>query len=197
MYLSSGMWDFSVFNPVLKKLENTCPKQLDYYRLLSGGVKDVRTKLYCLDILQKKFMNDKPKDVSDFLLRLEESFIDDSSAIFLIFTYNFCEHLGTDDNNKIRNDYLETIDNIYSQVEDKESFLEALSLYNRLNKARIEYDTFEYFGYYAFVRNLLIVNTYNQLKKKGVLEAGEFRKISSLYQYDLLNKNMKIFFGGS
>lgn len=195
MYLSSGTWDFSVFNPILDKLRKLC-SSMDYYNLLGGGVKDIRTNIYSLSILLSKFSKNNPKNIDEFLAGLNDQLIDDST-LFLIFVYNSCSNLEIDDSEGRKEEYFSLVNKIYNKVENKNNFLNLLNLYLRLNQARIEYDIFEYFGYYAFARNLLIVCTFNQLEKINPKKAKEFRKISSLYQYDLLIKNLESFFGGN
>ena len=188
MYLSSGMWDFSVFNQVLGELESTTSKK-HFFGLLKGASQDIRIRLHSLPVLFDKFGKKTPTTVSQFVDTLATDSVD-ASGVFLPFAYNFCMNMEKDKAEIVRKEYYQFVEETASEVEDKERFLHLVELYQRLNEARIEYDTFEYFGYYAFARHLLILVTHNLLKLEESQFAEEFKKQSSLYQYGELQENI-------
>ncbi len=58
-----------------------------------------------------------------------------------------------------------------------------LDLYGKLHRIRVAYDTYEYFGFYAFARHLLILRTTELIERIDARLASRFHHAASLYEY--------------
>ena len=62
--------------------------------------------------------------------------------------------------------------------------MDVYNCYCELYFTRMSYDTYEYFGYYSFLRHYAILITYKILKESNEDHADIFKYYSSTYQFE-------------
>lgn len=184
MYLSSNNWDFSVFNDVLQSMESLLNgNYANMNILLSGGEKDIRTAYY------EQCITNSIESESDFYSRI----ISDNQTVCvngICQCFLFVNHDIPTVNRTLNIDkFNKKLNNIYNSLGDKKSeFKSIYSMYCRLYYLRLAYDTFEYFGYYSFIRHYAIYLTYCYILNKDENTASEFKHFASTYQFSKIKK---------
>lgn len=181
MYLSSNNWEFSVFDQVLEELLRIL--QGDYNRLnplLTAGIKDVRSVIFTMDMQQYLGLMEE-----DFYFRIIENgdFIRSNGVCpFFCYIINKRPSLPKESDNM---NYESALNEVLSTLKkDKEYFIDVYKCYCKLYYTRMAYDTYEYFGYYSFLRHYAIFITYNMLKNENIEHANMFRHYISTYQFE-------------
>lgn len=181
MYLSSNNWDFSVFNETLEELSEILQGDFDKLSpLLTAGVEDVRSAIFSQGDnyagLSEEVFYDKILQSEDYIRK---------NGICPCFTYITVKHpkfqrkidVGT---------YKRVLTEVVESLEatSKKRFTQVYDSYCKLYFTRLAYDTYEYFGYYAFLRHYAIFITYMMLKVESEEKANMFRHYASTYQFE-------------
>ena len=184
MYLSSNNWDFSVFNYALERIENLLNgNYADMNILLSCGEKDIRTVYYdhCVTSIE---INE-----SDYYSTIiAENHTVCENGICPCFL--FINHDIPVVNKKLNKDkFQDKLNNICSSMGEKKKEFETIyNIYCKLYYLRLAYDTFEYFGYYSFIRHYAIYLTYTYIFMQDEIAANEFKHFASTYQFSKIKK---------
>jgi hypothetical protein len=189
MYFSSDNWDFSVFRPLTDQLmEFTPPGHQEFHDLLTAGVQDVRTLLYT------EFSG--KADGVDRLGYIQRVLADQDwihpSGIMPMLAYEAAsakqvESGGRGDSSDLAARFAAALTNLSHRLcaPDRERFQQLVKLYQVLYFNRIAYDIYEYFGFYAFSRQMLILWSSQTMDCQGLTsKSEEFRRAASLYQFD-------------
>lgn len=184
MYLSSNNWTFSVFNDVLSKLEillNGDYSLLNF--LLSTGEKDIRTAYY------DKCSSSSEIDEQAFYEKIiSQNMCVYQNGICPCFTFvknNIPKMEASLDKVKFKNRLSSIIEKM---GESKKEFTSTYMLYCKLYYTRLAYDTYEYFGYYSFIRHYAIYITYRFLSEKDEKMALSFKHFASTYQFSKIKE---------
>jgi hypothetical protein len=181
MYLSSNNWEFSVFNTVIEKLMTLLDN--DYSKLnsiLCAGAEDVRSALFStFDNSWDNMMK------SNFYQRIitEHDYIRENGICpcFAYISLSAPKLTNIFNEEKYNSDFLELKNNMDSNK--KLIFENIFDLYCTLYYIRNAYDTYEYFGYFAFTRNYAIYVTYNLLAEVDSDKANQFKYFATTYQF--------------
>lgn len=182
MYLSSNNWDFSVFNQVLDELLEIL--QGDFNKLnplLTAGIEDVRSSVFTMDMQQ--YMGMTEEDFYSHIAKNKDFIRSNGICPFFAYIVNkspsFKKGIDNIEYEMVLNEVL------YSLHEDKrQHFIDVYECYCRLYFTRMSYDTYEYFGYYSFIRHYAIFITYNMLRNDDVEHANAFKHYISTYQFE-------------
>lgn len=177
MYLSSNNWDFSVFNAVLIELRSVISDDEDFLAILSLGVQDIRTRIF--STLPKEYKCTSEDDFFVKVLKNHDFITDDGICPFLL--YHTCKVQYTPTRITPIEPIIERLIKGKTHTEIQR-FYDILDNYARLFYARLAYDTYEYYGYYAFIRHFAIRKTFETIKDSIVAE--RFKHFSSTYQFD-------------
>lgn len=181
MYLSSNNWEFSVFNEVLEELSEILEGDFGKLNpLLTAGVEDVRSAIFSQDdryigLSEKSFYN-KILMTEDYIRQ---------NGICPCFTYiaiknpRLQEKMSREAYNLALEDVMESLDK-----PEQKRFIQVYDSYCKLYFTRLAYDTYEYFGYYAFLRHYAIFVTYKMLMNSNEEKANKFRHYASTYQFE-------------
>lgn len=182
MYLSSNNWEFSVFNQVLEELLEIL--QGDYNKLnplLTAGIEDVRSSVFSIDMQQYLGVTEE-----DFHLRIVENkdFIRSNGICpFFVYIVNkspfFKKRMDSAEYEMALKEVLNSL-----HGDRLQHFIDVYECYCKLYFTRMSYDTYEYFGYYSFIRHYAIFVTYNMLMNEDVEHANTFKHYISTYQFE-------------
>lgn len=184
MYLSSNNWTFSVFNDVLSKLENLLNGDYSLLNfLLSTDEKDIRTAYYD-QCSTASSINER----SFYEKIISENMCVCSNGICPCFTFvkNDVPRMRASLDKKKFDDKLSVI--IDNMGERKSEFISTYELYCKLYYTRLAYDTYEYFGFYSFVRHYAIYITYRFLSETDEEKALSFKHFASTYQFSKIKE---------
>lgn len=181
MYLSSNNWEFSVFDQVLEELLRIL--QGDYNRLnplLTAGIKDVRSVIFTMDMQQ--YLGLTEENFYSQIMGNKDFIRSNGVCPFFGYIVNKSPSL-IKENNGMNHDI--AFNEILSTLnKDRQHFIDVYECYCKLYYTRMAYDTYEYFGYYSFLRHYAIFITYNMLKKENVEHADTFKHYISTYQFE-------------
>jgi hypothetical protein len=183
MYLSSGNWEFSVFNNLIDVMTNWTSDPRIRAVLLTGGVQDIRTSIYSQFGAEYHGLTRQ-----DFLKAV--SFRGDwtrpGGTLSIVSFRPATISKGTLSRPKgaeaLRSTYQSTVEDLI-RMYASEPVAEIARVYSLLHALRCAYDTYEYFGAYAFLRNLLIRRTAQALETKSTSLASGFTYLATTYQY--------------
>jgi hypothetical protein len=181
MYLSSNNWGFSVFNGIIDEILTLLDN--DYSKLnsiLCAGVEDVRSTLFAT------FDNSWSNITKDNFYKriiLNHDYVRQNGICpcFAYVSINAPRLMKVFNKEKYVNNILELRDKM--DTNKRTLFDRFYKLYCALYYLRIAYDSYEYFGYYSFVRHYAIYMTYNLLLEKGEENANDFKRFASTYQF--------------
>jgi hypothetical protein len=185
MYLSSGNWDFSVFNPTIDRIDAWTLRgdpQL-YQDVLTAGVQDIRTSVYSeygaayLGLSRADFVS-AMRERNDWQR---------SGGILTLMSYAPATGIrgvlessnqGTNLSSKF-NSAVATLADLYPG----EPVHETVDLFRQMNMLRRSYDIYEYFGAYCLLRNVAIRRTMKALAASHSDAAERFAYLATTYQY--------------
>jgi len=181
MYLSSNNWGFSVFNKVIEEIMTLLDN--DYLKLnsiLCAGVEDVRSTLfYTFDNSWANISKD------NFYRRIisNHDYVRQNGICpcFAYISINAPKLTKLFNREKYVCNLLELRDKM--DINKRKLFDGLYKLYCTLYYLRIAYDSYEYFGYYSFVRHYAIYITYNLLVENDEESANNFKSFASTYQF--------------
>jgi adenine/guanine phosphoribosyltransferase-like PRPP-binding protein len=179
MHLASGNWGFTVFDRSAAQLRESVATDL-LPTLLTGGIQDARTLVpsalahlprargregYIRAVVEQNDWAVSPGIVP--IVCFEAVRVSKRSADTL-------KRAGT----RIAADF----EDVKSEL--PETAVEALEVYGAFYWLRRQYDLYEYFGLYAFLRHRVIALTFEHLATRSRRAAVGFRRTASLYQYE-------------
>jgi hypothetical protein len=165
MYLSSDNWDFSVFHNVISKLQEVYTDPKDFEEILKGGIVDIRTHIY--DVVGTYKVNSSIEQHVANYLRKQDCVTSELWTPILL--YHFPARINS------------------VKLVPKTQFTqetELIQAYNDLYHARYLYDSFEYFGFYGFVRNAIAELCANHAETNEDMDFLLFAKYITLYQFN-------------
>ena len=192
MYLSSDNWSFSVFHKLIDELANFVgDDQALIAPILLAGIQDVRTSVYCAfgnlyrGLNRLEFIG-RIRDRADWARH---------DGIMPIFAFKAATE-GMPDNVRrltaleLRQQYKDSVEFVVSKLNGscRRRFIDICNVYQRLYAARAAYDIYEYFGFYAFARHLLILRGMRALEGTSIPRAKLFHYSASTYQFSKLNE---------
>lgn len=181
MYLSSNNWEFSVFDQVLNELLRIL--QGDYNKLnplLTAGIKDVRSVIFTMEMQQ--YLGLTEEGFYSRIIENKDFMRSNGVCPFFGYIVNKSPSLKSEIDST---DYEISLKEIVGSLnEDKQHFIDVYKCYCKLYYIRMAYDTYEYFGYYSFLRHYSIFVTYNMLKNEGIEHANLFKHYISTYQFE-------------
>jgi len=199
MYLSSDNWPFSVFHKLLDELANLVgDDQASMASILLAGIQDARTSVYGAfgsvyrDLKRHQFVT-RIRDNVDWIRQ---------DGIMPMFAFKAATEgmpnsMRPPNSGELRQKYEAAVNLVASRLSGikAQRFMDACKVYQRLYAARAAYDIYEYFGFYAFARHLLILRGRRILESSSFSEARSFHYFASTYQFskleELLNSSHK------
>lgn len=137
MYLSSDNWPFSVFQNVLELIYREYNDPILIQQILRGGIIDIRTEVY--EIANSKINSELTISEHIHNVKQKDEYVNENLwSLLLLYPYA---------NKKKTTPMLHKKE--HEPLLKNNDLIEA---YNKLYYARYLYDSFEYFGYYGFVR---------------------------------------------
>lgn len=181
MYLSSNNWDFSVFNEILEELSEILRGDFSKLSpLLTAGVEDVRSAIFSQGDnyvgLSEEAFYDQIIQSEDYIRK---------NGICPCFTYIAVKHPNLQKKIDVGS-YKRALTEVVESLDEtsQKRFTQVYDSYCKLYFTRLAYDTYEYFGYYAFLRHYAIFSTYKLLKIENDEKANMFRHYASTYQFE-------------
>lgn len=192
MYLSSDNWPFSVFHKLLDELANLVgDDQASMAPILLAGIQDARTSVYgafgnCYTGLNRLEFIARIRHNADWIRK---------DGIMPMFAFKAATE-GMPDNVRrpsqpeLQEQYEAAVELVASKLKGKlrGSFIDICDVYQRLYAARAAYDIYEYFGFYAFARHLLILRGRRTLEILSPADAKSFHYFASTYQFSKLEE---------
>lgn len=182
MYLSSNNWEFSVFNQVLEELLEIL--QGDYNKLnplLTAGIEDVRSSIFTMNMQQ--YLGLKKEDFYSNIVENKDYIRSNGVCPFFSYIVNETPSFKRRmDRTEYEMALKEVLDSLHGNM--RQHFLDVYECYCKLYFTRMAYDTYEYFGYYSFIRHYAIFVTYNMLSNEDVECANMFKHYISTYQFE-------------
>ncbi len=192
MYLSSGNWTFSVFNNLIDDLAEWAASEPGALPdILTGGICDVRTAIYNVFGDRYSGMNR-----ADFIaeVRANEDWVRPEGYVTPVCFTPATHHRGhvSVDATEIAERFDEAVERV-AALNPSAPVTEVADLYRRLYDVRRRYDIYEYFGAYAFMRNLAIYYMSEPEQAAGSLRDAQY--LATTYQYEfaaeLLERNQQ------
>lgn len=192
MYLSSGNWDFSVFNPLLDLFEDwTSDRPSLLQHLLTAGVQDIRTSVYSEFSTVYQGMS-RCEFVAAIRTKADWQ---RSDGLLTLMSYAPASgvrgSLGEIPSTALlKQNFDAAVDEIVGcQVGCHVD--ELVRLYQRMYELRRLYDIYEYFGAYSFLRNLAIRRTAQAFGSEFDSEASKFSYLATTYQFECAEKTIR------
>lgn len=188
MYLSSDNWPFSVFHGLIATIEAATGGDVGALAaILSGGIQDPRTAVF------SRF-GDEYRGLSrlDFAreLRRKREWVDEDGIMPLLVYKAACTADAPAEDaeqtvSALRLRFTRGVESVSSVLGESErrEFQEVISVFTDLYAARAAYDVYQYFGFYAFARHVLILRTMRSLAELSGDLAEEFHHAASTYQF--------------
>jgi AcrR family transcriptional regulator len=185
MYLSSDNWPFSVFHKLLARLEELVPSELEseFSDLLTAGIQDPRMFVY------HAFAGNSPSaERPAFVQRmLREQPLVLQNGVMPIFAYEASRSQPSRGRSAsvLVNDFERASRVVKNRVTPTQAlrFTATSHAYRNLTAARIAYDSYEYFGFYAFVRHYLIIQCSKVVGQKSPEKADAFKRKAAMYEF--------------
>lgn len=185
MYLSSDNWPFSVFNQILDQIEEFTENDDSLMApILTGGVVDVRTATW--GGLGQNYIGLTREQFVAEVIKSKDWVRDDGVAPLVSFESGSSSRpSGLPELEDTRARFESAVGEIRAGLSPTEvsQFQEIVDAYCALYNARLEYDTYEYFGPYAVIRHALILKSIGLLQEQG-LDSDSFREAATTYQFD-------------
>lgn len=187
MYISSDNWPFSVFNGLIDELNEYADHDLESLgSLLTGGVQDIRTSVYTA--FDETYRNLNRQDFVK-AIRSKCDWIRPDGMMPILSCKAATSTIETDllppKASELAFRFNAAIISIRAGLpaSNHEQFDVVCTSYQRMYAARAAYDVYEYFGFHAFVRHLMILRTTRALEQLDPELAREFHYCASIYQY--------------
>lgn len=189
MYLSSDNWPFSVFHKIIDNISDAINSDFEILNdLLTAGMQDVRTSIFY--DYSGKYQNCSREDYISSLIS-EKNFIRENGVLpFFTFIAETGKKVDVISPEVIRKSYNDAKEKALRSVseENAEKLINNLKAYELLYADRVTYDIYEYYGFYSFVRNALVLKTGNILRENiGNDIAERFMYLASTYQFDKIS----------
>ena len=171
MCFSSDTWDFYIFDIFLSRLSDLFgPEVILDKGFLTANEQDIRTRVHALQLActQKQAIS----FITDWIRSGDLIRPDGIVNFFLLRDDVACDAQSLAHKPLVK-----------SEMRMNSEALKIYGLYRMLYKSRILYDSYEYFGRYAFLRHVMILKTLKYLKKTSCKQINDFRFFASTYQY--------------
>lgn len=190
MYLSSDNWPFSVFHRLIERLENFVGDDLaSLHAILCAGIQDARTEVFANPDIAYLGLERLP---FARLVRKRSDWIR-SDGVVPLMAFKATTGIADGTANareSLQVRYEDAVKSVSARLSSVErgAFVETCELYQDLYAARAAYDIYEYFGFYGFVRHILILRTMNCLSSSSTSAAADFHHAASTYQFQKMAK---------
>lgn len=184
MYLSSGNWDFGVFDNVLKVLMDWAGDDGTVLSaILTAGMSDVRTAIY--DVFGTTYAG---LNRDDFIaaVRANDDWCRPGGYVAIMCFGAATGHRGRPEGVASGDELAERFEGAVQGLARKHPgspVAETAAVYRQLYDLRRRYDTYEYFGAYGFYRNLAIHRLGSAVEPIVPDLAEELRYLATTYQF--------------
>jgi len=194
MYLSSDNWPFSVFHKLIDELAGFIgDDQQALTAILLAGVQDARTSVF--NIFGNEY---RSLDRQAFAVRVREraDWIR-SDGVMPLFAFKAATESGRP-HAAAKYDFSKQYEIAVAQIllsqkqRERQRFVDLCNTYQQLYAARAAYDIYEYFGFYAFARHLVIRRAMRELANSSDARARSFHYSASTYQFAELTQIMNL-----
>ena len=166
--------------------------------LLPAGIHDVRTDIYMEGSFHAVYRGLQRGPFVSTLVAASDWIRDD--GVMPLFAYTAatreapCSRAAVD----LAADYLHTVARIVATLADpaRTRFSAVIAAYRSLYAARTAYDIFEYFGFYSFVRHVVILRTVRALTARDPGVARDFQYLASTYRFGEARRLLNDFLNG-
>jgi hypothetical protein len=187
MYLSSDNWPFSVFHALIDELAEFVGGDHEALGpLLTAGIQDARTSVYQAFGDEYRGLD---RQAFAAAVRVRDDWLRGDGVLplfaFKAATGSTTRVPGMAGAEEISSRYRTARERVHRRLlgERRERFDAVCTWYGRLYAARAAYDTYEYFGFYAFARHLMILRTMRLVDRADPEAAGRFRYAAATYQF--------------
>lgn len=182
MYLSSDNWTFSVFHRLIEAIEELAgPLEVKVADLLTGGIADIRTSVF-RSLGNTYFGLDRSGFVEAVKTRGDWVRPD---GLMPLFAYRAAVSASLPSGHPSVKERFDAQVRAIRRIADPRAVRLSgyVDLYRDLYAARAAYDAYEYFGFYAFAKNYVILKLRDHLLSIDQRAAEEFWHSASTYQF--------------